>query len=208
MSPDEASRRMRISDADRDRVASILREAAAEGRITLEELEERLELGYRARTYADLEPLTADLPVQRSATSSLSPTVPASVSRPGAEHPLYLSAKAGTITRRGKWRVPSRVEVSNPYGDTRLDFRHATLLNDLVEIDLVASWGDAKLVLPEGATAEINVDTSWFGSVDSRVPEIPAPPAPHFRITGKAKGGALKVRYRMRVEDWFDWNSI
>nr|WP_156184841.1 DUF1707 domain-containing protein [Allosalinactinospora lopnorensis] len=198
---------MRISDADRDRVAGILRDAAGEGRITLEELEERLELGYRARTYADLEPLTADLPVHRSAASSLSPSVPVSVSRPGAEHPLLLRAKAGTITRRGRWRVPSRIEVTNPYGDTRLDFRQATLLSDFVEIEVVASWGDAKLILPEGGTAEISVDTSWFGSVDSRVPEIPAPPAPHFRVTGKVKGGALKVRYKLRLEDWFGWNG-
>ncbi len=50
------------SDTDRDRVAERLREAAAEGRITAEELEERLERAFSARTEAELEPLVADLP--------------------------------------------------------------------------------------------------------------------------------------------------
>src|SRR5512143_1948384 len=58
--PDPAG--MRISDAERHQVAEILREAAGEGRIDLEELDERLEATYAARTYADLVPITMDLP--------------------------------------------------------------------------------------------------------------------------------------------------
>ena len=52
---------LRVSDKERHEVAEVLREAAGEGRITLEELDERLEATYAARTYADLVPLTADL---------------------------------------------------------------------------------------------------------------------------------------------------
>ena len=50
---------MRISDADRHQVAEILRQAAGEGRIDIDELDERLEATYAARTYADLVPITA-----------------------------------------------------------------------------------------------------------------------------------------------------
>ncbi len=50
------------SDADRDRAAERLRAATAEGRLTSEELEERLERAFSARTDAELEPLVADLP--------------------------------------------------------------------------------------------------------------------------------------------------
>src|SRR5690606_14939839 len=53
---------LRASDADRERVAEVLRQAAAEGRLDLNELDERLGLVYAARTYADLAPLTRDLP--------------------------------------------------------------------------------------------------------------------------------------------------
>jgi hypothetical protein len=53
---------LRIGDADRERVADRLRRAAGEGRLSPEELEERLEAAFAARTVAELEPLVADLP--------------------------------------------------------------------------------------------------------------------------------------------------
>jgi hypothetical protein len=53
---------MRASDADRDRVAAALREHCAQGRIDVDELGERLEGVYRARTLGDLQRVTDDLP--------------------------------------------------------------------------------------------------------------------------------------------------
>jgi Domain of unknown function (DUF1707) len=53
---------IRASDADRDRVAGALREHCAQGRIDVEELDERLDLVYRARTLGDLQRVTSDLP--------------------------------------------------------------------------------------------------------------------------------------------------
>jgi hypothetical protein len=53
---------LRASDADRDAVAERLRNAAVEGRLEPDELEERLHAALRARTYADLEGLLEDLP--------------------------------------------------------------------------------------------------------------------------------------------------
>lgn len=53
---------IRASDADRDRVAAALREHCAQGRIAVEELNERLDSAYRARTLGDLEKVTSDLP--------------------------------------------------------------------------------------------------------------------------------------------------
>ena len=52
----------RASDAEREQTVARLRDASAEGRLTLEELAERTTLAYRASTHAELEPLTADLP--------------------------------------------------------------------------------------------------------------------------------------------------
>ncbi|HXB14111.1 MAG TPA: DUF1707 domain-containing protein [Solirubrobacteraceae bacterium] len=56
---------MRASDTDRDRVAERLREAASEGRLMIEELEQRVDRALRARTYGELEVLIADLPGPR-----------------------------------------------------------------------------------------------------------------------------------------------
>ena len=74
---------LRISDADRHKVAEVLREAAGEGRIDLDELDERLEAAYAAKTYADLVPLTIDLPAVRPAGSPATP-----VPRPAASVPV------------------------------------------------------------------------------------------------------------------------
>ncbi|MEU4542451.1 DUF1707 SHOCT-like domain-containing protein [Nonomuraea dietziae] len=53
---------MRASDVDRDRVAAILREHTAQGRITVDEFNERLEQVYASKTYGELARVTADLP--------------------------------------------------------------------------------------------------------------------------------------------------
>ena len=53
---------IRASDAERERVATLLRGHAAEGRLDVDELEDRLQRAYGARTRGDLELLTADLP--------------------------------------------------------------------------------------------------------------------------------------------------
>ena len=57
---------LRIGDADRERTADRLRRAAGEGRLSPEELEERLEAAFAARIAADLAPLVADLPPERA----------------------------------------------------------------------------------------------------------------------------------------------
>lgn len=68
---------MRASDGDRDRVAAALREHMAEGRLTVDEFNERLERVYRSRTYGELAKITADLPEVDLHT------LPDTVSRPG-----------------------------------------------------------------------------------------------------------------------------
>src|SRR5687767_15961189 len=71
------ARQLRASDADREQVAAVLRRAAGEGRLELAELDERLAAVYAARTYADLEPITRDLPVEGE-----SPKPPVPLARP------------------------------------------------------------------------------------------------------------------------------
>jgi hypothetical protein len=54
--------RIRVSDADRDRVTARLRENFAEGRLTQDELDERVSAALNAKTFGDLRPVMADLP--------------------------------------------------------------------------------------------------------------------------------------------------
>jgi hypothetical protein len=87
---------LRASDAERDAVAARLREAHAEGRLTFEELSERLDVAFAARTHGDLVPLTRDLPAPQRAVQpgDLGPAVllaglggRAVGRRPAAGHP-------------------------------------------------------------------------------------------------------------------------
>ena len=57
----------RASDAEREHHAELLREHAAQGRLTVDELDERLDRVYAARTHGELTPIVADLPVPRAA---------------------------------------------------------------------------------------------------------------------------------------------
>jgi hypothetical protein len=114
---------LRISDADRHKVAELLRDAAAEGRLDLEELDERLEATYAAKTYADLVPITIDLPAegeQPSAPVQRRETLPATVT--------YDSSLAilGGCTRKGAWLVPPRHQAFALMGGVELDLREAT----------------------------------------------------------------------------------
>jgi hypothetical protein len=68
----------RASDAERERVATLLRDHAAEGRLDVDELDERLRQAYAARTRGHLEVLTADLP-------PAAPAAPARRAAPPAE---------------------------------------------------------------------------------------------------------------------------
>ncbi|MEC3894268.1 DUF1707 SHOCT-like domain-containing protein [Nocardiopsis sp. LDBS1602] len=196
MAPNDMSR-MRISDAERDQVAEILREAAGEGRLDLDELDERLNAVYAAKTYADLEPIVADLPT--GATGPIvgtSPAVPTHGAVVGGGPPLVLQAKGQPMVRKGEWTVPHRIEVDGRFGSIRLDFREALISTPVVEVHLDASWGGADLILPETATAEVDVDSSWFGSLRSDVDSIRRAGVTHFVITGACQGGSLRVRHK------------
>ncbi|MBE8525875.1 DUF1707 domain-containing protein [Amycolatopsis sp. H6(2020)] len=59
---DTSSARIRAADADRERVATTVQTAGSEGRLTLDEVEERLSRVYAARFTDELGALTADLP--------------------------------------------------------------------------------------------------------------------------------------------------
>jgi len=85
-------------------VAERLREAAGDGRLDTDELSQRLEAAFAARTYADLVPLTHDLPEERAddEPSARSPRVGG---RPG---PRWSFAMMGGARRGGRWVVPTR----------------------------------------------------------------------------------------------------
>jgi Domain of unknown function (DUF1707) len=110
-------RSLRASDDDRERVADVLRQAAADGRLTLAELQDRLEALYAAKTYGELEPVVSDLPragLPRPSSAASPPAVTESARVPDrvGGTPVSRAAKAvfGGATRRGQRVVPTRLQ--------------------------------------------------------------------------------------------------
>jgi DUF1707 SHOCT-like domain len=185
---------LRVSDADRDRVAEMLREAAGQGRITLDELEERLGLAYSAKTYVDLETVTRDLPssgvVMPSATSAAESTPHRVGGRPGAR--FSLAIMSGT-KRGGPWVVPPTYVALAIMGGVRLDLRHAQFSLPEVTIQAYALMGGVEIIVPE----DIEVDVAgigFMGGFDHRASGPGIPGAPRLKVIGFAMMGGVDVK--------------
>jgi Domain of unknown function (DUF1707) len=184
---------IRISDADRERAAARLQQALAEGRITLDELEERLAVVYAARYAADLLPPFADLPGDHVVPVPHAVPVP-----PPSDRPLMLRTGMGTLRRSGPWTVPPRIRVQSVMGSVILDFCDTTV-PAIVDIGLELGAASARLLLPDGASADVDGLMSGMGTVRSKVASAPTPGRPHFRVHGRSAMGSVTVRYRYRV---------
>ncbi|MGH1564222.1 DUF1707 SHOCT-like domain-containing protein [Mumia sp. DW29H23] len=145
--PEDATRRMRVSDADREHVAEILRAAAGDGRIDVDELDERLGAAYRAKTVGDLVPLTEDL----TATPALPGATPARRTNPVVPtgEPTRESGVAimSGYERKGDWLVPQQLTVTAVMGGAHIDTRRARFSAPEVVITVNAVMGGAEIVV-------------------------------------------------------------
>src|SRR6185503_140130 len=137
---------LRISDDDRHKVAEVLREAAGEGRIDFEELDQRLEATYAARTYADLVPITLDLPAHAA-----QPADPAPQSRPspvvaGPASQNHVAILGG-LDRKGVWIVPQHLSVFAMMGGADLDMREAKFAAQEVIVTINCFMGGAQITV-------------------------------------------------------------
>jgi hypothetical protein len=131
--------RMRVSDADRNKVAEILREAAGDGRIDFTELDERLEAAYAAKTYAELVPITHDL----------APAMTAGAAAAAVDRIERQSAVAimGGVERRGLWTVPEQFTVFCLMGGAELDLREARFSAPAVTVTINTFMGGATIIV-------------------------------------------------------------
>lgn len=187
-------RELRAADADRERVAAVLREAAAEGRLDLGELDERLGLVYAARTYGDLEPLIRDLPggLDRQA------------SPPGFDLcSTYPPASSGGVaifsefTRRGRWAVAPGFKTLALFGGAKIDLCEALLTKGEVKIRAFAMFGGVEVIVPEDANVHIT-GVGILGGFNHGASGAGAPGGPRVLVTGLAIFGGVDVRRRKR----------
>jgi len=187
-----ASGTLRASDADRDQVATLLSTAYAEGRLTKDEHDERLEQLLQAKTFHDLIPLTADL-VVADPTGAMPPSNVAIDTTNAAGDPDRHIAIFGGVTRKGDWRVRPKTQSFALFGGMDLDMREAVFEAPMVEISGFWCFGGLDIKVPEGM--EVRDQTvGIFGGTDVRDVGDPLPGAPTLIIKGATLFGGVSVR--------------
>lgn len=163
--------RLRCSDSDRELVADVLARAFSEGRITFEEHDERLTRAYAARTFDELDALTADLVPPTNAP----PTTPGHhvperrfTSAPAVGPVLHSSTTVMTTLKPGApLHVPQETSLVVILGNLRLDLVNATFASDTVRININNFMGDVRIRLPEGVRV-VNSTSNIMGDYKTR----------------------------------------
>ena len=150
-------RHLRASDADRERTANVLREAAGDGRLTMAELDERLDAVYAAKTYAELEPITHDLP---ATGAGYMPAVPAGAGPDPARFGAPATSAGavailGGFSRKGNWVVPKTFNAFMLLGGGEIDMRDARFEDREVSVHIVAILGGCEVIVPGDATVRV-----------------------------------------------------
>ena len=190
-------RDLRCSDVDRDRVAEALRQAAGDGRLMLSELEERLDAAFRARTYGELEPITADLPQGPYPVPGLAVSAPVAPRSPVRSTSLARVDRVLTVLgderRAGRWEVPPRLDVTCLLGEVTLDFTEAIVRHREVAVHVAAFLGSVTIIVPDGIDVRMDLTASILGEGRQLTGTV-TPGGPIYWIRGIVVLGDVTVR--------------
>jgi uncharacterized protein DUF1707/cell wall-active antibiotic response 4TMS protein YvqF len=200
---------MRVSNDDRERVAQVLNTAMAEGRLTVNELEERLDKVYSAKTFGDLEPLLRDLPVGSQIMRLPLAPPPAGSSPAPLPAPSSRIGGRGTSTgavaimsgadRKGIWTVPPTFTSFALMGGIEIDLTQARFEEAETTIQAFAFMGGIDIYVPDDIVVQVN-GVGFMGAFENHARDQgqPVPGAPLVRITGLAVWGGVDVKHRKK----------
>jgi hypothetical protein len=169
----------------------MLRVSAGDGRLTAEELDERLEQAMTARTYGELARLVADLPATGSAVS---PAMPLK-----AKDVVRIDTRSGHVKRVGRWVVPQRMEVKVTSGQVLLDFTQAVITQPTLKLDVEVRSGHVRLLTRPGIVVDADEVAIRSGHVRVKAPwgsEVPV--QLRIEVTGTVGSGHFVARPRNR----------
>jgi hypothetical protein len=176
---------LRASHDDRDRVVELLRVSAGDGRLTAEELDERLEQAMTARTYGELARLVADLPARGSVAS------PA----PEAKDVVRIDTGSGHVRRVDRWVVPQRMQVKVTSGHVLLDFTQAVITQPTLKLDIDVRSGHVTLLTKPAIAVDADDVTIRSGGVRVKAPwGSDVPVQLHIEVTGRVGSGHFVAR--------------
>jgi hypothetical protein len=199
-----ANGNLRASDADRDQVATLLSTAYAEGRLTRDEHDLRIDQLMAAKTFDDLIPITSDLVMVNPPTSVTAPGVQSrftiDTTRQNVQ-PDRMIAIFGGANRSGKWRVRKNIQALALFGGMDLDLRDAIFEAPVVEISGFWCFGGLDIKVPAGI--EVQDQTAGiFGGTDVRDIGDPVPGSPTLVIKGVALFGGISIHGPKASKKW------
>ncbi len=170
---------MRASDADRDRVLTLLAEAMSDGRLTAEEHAERVQRAFSARTLGDLAALTTDLALPSAQPVRL-------------DGGRVIAGIFSPARRDGRWVVPESLTVTAMFGEVEVDFTQAILQASRVQLYATVFGGRLRLIVPDGVSVIVS-GHMVLGRRRGGTPPPAGPGAPVIEVKALVLGGELTV---------------
>jgi DUF1707 SHOCT-like domain/Cell wall-active antibiotics response LiaF, C-terminal len=201
---------MRASDTEREQAVELLRHAATDGRLTVDELEERLQSAYQARTRSELERLVADVSVEPIGAGRAITSTPAGgrpVVREGPGGSRWVVSIMSGHDRRGRWRVAPQCTVLDVMGGSDIDLCDAELASRETHVNVYAIMGGSEIRVPDGVEVHVS-QFAFMGGNDVQLGDETAPPGGpviHVRLVSIMGGtsvrrGRKKTREERRAE--------
>lgn len=182
---------LRASDAERERTAERLRAAGGDGRLTVDELDERVQAAYAATTRGELARLTTDLEAPSPATGV---TV-----REGEGGARWIVSILGGSDRKGRWRLSRKATSVNILGGSNIDLSEVELAGPHTELTVFALLGGADVIVPEGLTVEVS-EFAFLGGNDVKVDRgADGGPVVHLKVISILGGTNVKRPKRKRA---------
>ncbi|MDQ1714714.1 MAG: hypothetical protein QOC60_659 [Frankiaceae bacterium] len=180
---------MRATDADRDAAGAVVAAAASDGRLTLEELHERLERVFAARTHGELAAITRDLVAPARDLSAHPARTYQQFSGVGGRSTAV--AIFGGIERKGSWSVPGHLQLVAVMGGAEIDLTDAVFERPRTTINVVAIMGGVEITAPAHVRVQSDV-MAILGGCSNRADDGAGQYVVH--VTGIAIMGGVDIR--------------
>lgn len=179
----------RAADTDRIQLAQLLGYAAEQGRLELNDYEDRLTKAYAATTYQELDRLRADLPG--------APMIPRRGGHINPAPSTTLLALLSGFERRGRWNVPKKLTTFTFWGSGVVDLRYADFTSTEVDLHAISIMGVQTILLPPEINVEIH-GRGVMGNFDRSVPGEGTKGAPKVNIRGFSFWGGVGIKRKAR----------
>jgi hypothetical protein len=177
----------------RERTIERLSAHFANDRLSIDELDIRLERAYAATSIAELNSLTADLPEDQLAGAHLA-AGPSATAIERYEGPAHIRAILSETRRGGLWAVPPELDVNAFMANITLDLRSALLAPGVTEIDISAIMASVQILLPPRVRVVESLRAFMASVTDDTYSAVSDASAPVIRLTGRAIMSEVKVR--------------